>query len=83
MTEIAGLGQAKRQEDRKRNQMDSKRRPSKYPRVGVTSGLRGYFAVLYDQDGPIQSGVGSYKSAKEAMVEAREWAESEELLCDV
>lgn len=46
-------------------------------RVGVTHGLRGYFAVLYDQDGPIQSGVGSYETPDGAYREARDWAISE------
>ena len=45
--------------------------------VGVTSGLRGYYTVLYDNDGPIQSGVGSYTSYDDAAIEAREWAAAE------
>ena len=46
-------------------------------RFGVTYGMRGFFAIIYDNDGPIQSGIGSYSSGKEAAIEAIEWAESE------
>lgn len=48
-------------------------------KISVTSGLRGYFAVMWDEDGPIRSGIGSYDTAEEAAVEAREWALAEEL----
>lgn len=47
--------------------------------VGVTHGMRGYFAVLYDDAGPIQSGIGSYEHPNDAWVEARDWASSEDL----
>jgi hypothetical protein len=47
----------------------------------VTSGLRGYFAVLMsNRDGfeePEQSGIGSYKTRDGAEREAKDWAESE------
>jgi len=43
----------------------------------VTRGLRGYFAVCYDEDGPIQSGIGSYETPQEAAQEAVEWAMEE------
>jgi hypothetical protein len=46
-------------------------------RIGVTSGLRGYFAVLYDNDGPIESGIGSYKNWEGAAIEALDWAQAE------
>ena len=46
-------------------------------RVGVTHGLRGWFAVLYDEAGPIQSGIGSYETPEGAAQEARDWAISE------
>lgn len=46
-------------------------------RFGITTGMRGIFAVMYDDEGPIQSGVGSYSNAKEAWLEAAEWAEAE------
>jgi hypothetical protein len=46
-------------------------------RIGVTNGLRGYFAVAYDELGPIQSGVGSYRTAEQAAEEAYDWAMSE------
>ncbi len=32
---------------------------------------------MYDDDGPIQSGIGYYGSHLEALQEAREWAVSE------
>jgi hypothetical protein len=51
--------------------------------VTVTSGMRGFFAVLIDEtDGypePVQSGPGSYESPEGAAVEAREWARAEGL----
>lgn len=48
-------------------------------RVGVTHGLRGYFAFLFDDQGPIQSGPGSYADPAGAWQEAREWAQAEGL----
>jgi hypothetical protein len=45
--------------------------------LGVTQGLRGWFAVLYDSDGPIQTGIGSYSTAEGASKEAIEWWEAE------
>jgi len=47
--------------------------------VTVTSGLRGYFAVLVDGETsePIQTGIGSYRTAEAAVPEARSWAEAE------
>jgi hypothetical protein len=58
------------------------------PYVTITSGMRGYFAVLmtwteYDNcrdDGfyePENTGFGSYKTYAEAVPEARSWAEAE------
>lgn len=44
---------------------------------GVSYGLRGWFAVVYDNDGPIQSGIGSYNTEFEAWAEAYDWAVSE------
>jgi hypothetical protein len=41
--------------------------------------MRGYFAVLFDDAGPVQSGHGSYAEPGGAALEAREWAESEGL----
>jgi len=38
--------------------------------------------VLYDEDGPINTGVGRYKTSEEAAVEARDWARSDEYPCD-
>lgn len=46
-------------------------------KFGVTHGLRGYFAVMYDEDGPIQSGIGSYETSDDAWTEAQQWARSE------
>jgi hypothetical protein len=48
-------------------------------KIGVTNGLRGYYAVLYDQDGPIQTGIGSYETPEEAACEACDWAASEDV----
>lgn len=53
--------------------------------VSVTSGMRGFFAVLltWDAEGrfyePWNTGIGSYESSEEAAVEARQWAEAEGL----
>ena len=46
-------------------------------RFGVAHGMRGFFAIMYDDEGPINSGIGSYSSPAEAGVEAAQWAESE------
>jgi hypothetical protein len=46
-------------------------------RFGVTSGMRGFFAVMYDDEGPIQSGIGSYDNSTAAALEAMQWAEAE------
>ena len=51
-------------------------------RIGITHGLRGWFAVLYDDDGPIQSGIGSYRTPEEAKREAIDWARTERLWTD-
>lgn len=53
--------------------------------VTVTHGMRGYFAVLmkwYPEDNmwdAWQTGIGSYKTAEGARLEARDWARAEEL----
>jgi hypothetical protein len=47
--------------------------------VTVTQGLRGWFAVLVDDRGPVQSGIGSYATAQQAEREAADWARSEGL----
>lgn len=51
--------------------------------ITTTSGMRGCFAVLIDEaDGfpePVQSGIGSYRTAAEAAVEGRTWARAENL----
>lgn len=41
--------------------------------------MRGYFACLFDEDGPVQSGLGSYPDTSGAWREAREWADAEGL----
>ena len=46
-------------------------------RIGVDRGLIGFFAVLYDDDGPIRTGIGRYATAEEAWEEARNWSLSE------
>jgi hypothetical protein len=57
------------------------------PFVTVTSGMRGYFAILmfWDEDGfwdVWQSGIGSYRTAEEARKDAREWAHAEGIRCE-
>lgn len=62
------------------------------PFTTVTYGMRGYFAVLMwwnDKDipgegfwEPWQSGIGSYKTAAHAWVEARQWAQAEGMRCE-
>lgn len=47
--------------------------------VTVTSGLRGYFAVLIVDDEPWQTGVGSYRTEVEAVPEAESWAKAEDV----
>lgn len=54
------------------------------PYVSVTSGMSGYFAVLYwwNPEGftePWQTGCGRYKEYARAVEEAKEWAKAEEL----
>ena len=44
---------------------------------GISSGLRGYFAIIYDEAGPIQSGIGSYDNPQDAWSEAYDWAACE------
>ena len=53
-------------------------------RLGVTQGMRGYFAILYDGDtGEVwDSGIGSYATREGAEREAQEWAEMERLPFD-
>lgn len=46
-------------------------------RFGVTCGLRGFFAVMYDDEGPIQTGIGSHADGLGAAEDAIEWAEAE------
>lgn len=57
--------------------------PRKPYYITITSGMRGWFAVMIDDnDGfpePVQTGIGSYKTSEGAMREAREWAEAEGL----
>ena len=43
---------------------------------GITSGMRGRFPVMYDDDGPIQTG-STCKDFKECKTEAIEWAKAE------
>lgn len=53
--------------------------------VTITSGMRGFFAILmhWDDEGqcwePWNSGPGSYRSSEEAAAEARAWADAEGL----
>jgi hypothetical protein len=49
--------------------------------MSVTHGMRGYFAVCYqahgEEAGPINTGIGSYRTKEGAFDEAHEWAKSE------
>lgn len=45
-------------------------------KIGVTSGMRGRFAVMYDEEGPIQTGLTA-RNFKTACIDAVEWAKSE------
>ena len=58
--------------------------------VGVYHPISGWKAVMYlpdpECDGalmPWQTGIGAYKKRESAVAEARSWAESEGLPCDV
>ena len=51
-------------------------------RVGVYNSIGGWKAVIYDNDGPIQTGIGAYDTKEGAQVEAREWARSEGIQVD-
>jgi hypothetical protein len=51
-------------------------------KVGVSSGMRGFFAVLYDDNGPIESGSGSFGTYGGAYDEAVAWAKAEGLQVD-
>jgi len=44
--------------------------------------MRGYFAVLYDDAGPIISGIGSYDTWEGAAYEAMDWADSDTVPMD-
>lgn len=46
-------------------------------RIGVERGVRGYFAVMYDGDGPTHTGIGSYDTPEGARGEARDWSMAE------
>ena len=67
--------------------------PSDFPVIAVTSGMSGFFAVLYwwnPEDGgfpePYSTGFGRYpmttKGALDAIDEAKHWAEAEEIRLD-
>lgn len=45
--------------------------------VTVTHGLRGHFAVLIENEMPVQSGIGSYPTPDEAAAEGLDWARCE------
>ena len=53
-----------------------------YPRIGITSGMRGMFPVMYDEEGPIMTGM-TCKTQKQLRVVAISWARAEEIPCDV
>jgi hypothetical protein len=45
-------------------------------RIGITSGMRGTFTVMYDDDGPINTGF-TCKNHEEAKRAAVNWAKAE------
>ncbi len=45
--------------------------------VGVEQGLSGWYAVLYDNEGVIQTGLGRYQTRDQAVAEALDWADAE------
>lgn len=51
-------------------------------RIGTMFGMRGYFAVMYDEDGPIQSSPLSFRTIEGAMKDALAWARGEQLPVD-
>jgi L-alanine-DL-glutamate epimerase-like enolase superfamily enzyme len=51
-------------------------------RIGVYNSIGGWKAVLYDNNGPIQTGIGAYETEEEAQREATEWAHSEGFKAD-
>lgn len=44
--------------------------------------MSGYFAITYDDNGPIDTGIGRYSTSGPAEDEAREWAFGENLPLD-
>lgn len=50
--------------------------------IGVTQGMSGWYAVLYDAEGPTDTGIGRYPDRSGAEVEAAGWAEAEGLPLD-
>jgi len=60
--------------------------------ITITSGMRGYFAVLigvykypdgYISHEPIQSGCGSYINRDDAIPEATSWSKSDEIPLEI
>jgi hypothetical protein len=58
-------------------------------RTSISHGMRGWFAVLladYEDIGwstdVVQTGIGSYKDKEDAILEAKEWALSEQIKCE-
>jgi hypothetical protein len=45
--------------------------------ISISHGMRGFFAVEMDEEGPIRSGIGSYETAAGAVPEAMGWAHAE------
>jgi hypothetical protein len=51
-------------------------------RIGLGQGMAGYYAVLYDNEGPIETGIGRYETSVGAEEEARDWSQSEDVYVD-
>lgn len=50
--------------------------------ITVTSGLRGYFAVLVEDGEPVQTGFSSFETYEEAAEDAESWALAEDVRAD-
>lgn len=50
--------------------------------IGVTHGLRGFFAFVHDDIEPIQSSPFSFETSEEAWKDAEQWSKAEEIPLD-
>lgn len=47
--------------------------------ITIRYAMRGWIAVLMDDDGAVETGIGAYSTPAGAMNEARDWAAAESL----